>query len=93
MPPYIANLNQAEEDKNQKSSSDLKGSSENHPDYTMAMVRKKKKPRCFDCKNCNHQPVMDLEKKVGPFKQVKKGSKKKKIYMIESCNSSTFNIS
>lgn len=32
---------------------------------------------------------------LGPFKQVKKHhhNSKKKIYMIESCNSSTFNIS
>ena len=77
-----------------KSSSDPKLSSSNdQQDYAMAVVRKKKKTRHIDCHNCN--PLMDLEnqKKAGPFKQVQKKLKKKKIYLIESCNSSTFNIS
>lgn len=58
----------------------------------MAMVRKKRYSRPVDCK-CS--PLVDLEsqKKLGPFKQVAKKHKRKKIYMIESCNSSTFNIS
>lgn len=43
------------------------------------------------CKKCS--PVVDLESQKGPFKQVQKKHQKKKIYLIESCNSSTFNIS
>jgi hypothetical protein len=61
-------------------------------DYTMAMVRKRKYRQCVDCKNCCHLDL-DNSKKLGPFKQVQRKHQKKKIYLIESCNSSTFNIS
>ena len=66
----------------------------------MAMVRRRKRKSNrvahHQCTKMN--PGSDVEvpvRKLGPFKQVphRLKNKRKKIYLIESCNSSTFNIS